>query len=87
MATDVVPLLPPDLFHLITAELAAKALQADSQEAARPEFAALYNCVLSSKYLAGAGALSALYRYIPNDALDLPAHQLLMVMSFQYKSS
>ncbi|KAK4541173.1 hypothetical protein LTR36_008247 [Oleoguttula mirabilis] len=62
MASDDGVLLPADLFHLVTAELAAKALQAESQEAARPEFAALYNCVLSSKYLASAGALSALYR-------------------------
>ena len=63
MTVDMVPLLPPDIFHIITAELSAIALQADSQEAARPAFAALYNCVLSSKYLASAGALSALYRY------------------------
>ncbi|KAK5132812.1 hypothetical protein LTR08_008613 [Meristemomyces frigidus] len=67
MASNGIPLLPPDLFHLVTAELAMNALQADSQEAARPEFAALYNCVLSSKYLASAGALSALYRISLHD--------------------
>ncbi|KAK5128396.1 hypothetical protein LTR85_003064 [Meristemomyces frigidus] len=62
MASNDGVCLPADLFHLVTAELAVKALRADTQEAARPEFAALYNCVLSSKYLASAGALSALYR-------------------------
>lgn len=62
MAGNSVQLLPADLFHLVTAELAAKALRADTQEEARPEYAALYNCVLSSKYLASAGALNALYR-------------------------
>ncbi|KAK3679340.1 hypothetical protein LTR78_000901 [Recurvomyces mirabilis] len=49
-ATDAQP-LPADLFHLLTAELAA-----------RQDFATLYSCVASSRYLANAGAITALYR-------------------------
>jgi len=57
--TDV---LPADLFHLVFAQLAASAQASENQEVAKADFAALCNCVLSSKYLASAGALSALYR-------------------------
>ena len=62
MASDGVQALPADLWHLITSELADRAIQAESQELARPEYAALCNCILSSKFLASAGALVALYR-------------------------
>lgn len=77
MASEGVQLLPADLFHLITAELADRAIAADSQEVARPEYAALCNCILSSKYLASAGALSALYRYM-RAAEFLSTHLLTM---------
>ncbi|KAI7659577.1 hypothetical protein KC319_g8917, partial [Hortaea werneckii] len=67
MSSDGVQALPPDLWHLITAELADRAIQAESQEMARPEYAALCNCILSSKFLASAGALVALYRIALHD--------------------
>ncbi|RMX92183.1 hypothetical protein D0868_13556 [Hortaea werneckii] len=67
MASDGVQALPADLWHLITAELADRAIQAESQELARPEYAALCNCILSSKFLASAGALVALYRIALHD--------------------
>lgn len=51
MAGEQVPVLPPDLFHVLSLELAA-----------RLDFSTLYNCVTSSKYLANAGAVNALYR-------------------------
>ncbi|GAB7363141.1 hypothetical protein MBLNU230_g3427t2 [Neophaeotheca triangularis] len=43
--------LPADLFHLISAELSA-----------RQDYATLYSCILSSKQVASAGFISALYR-------------------------
>jgi hypothetical protein len=54
--------LPPDLFHLVAAQLEASARGAADGEAARFDFAALYNGILSSKYLAQAGFITALYR-------------------------
>lgn len=44
--------LPPDLLHLLFAELAS-----------RNDFSSLYNCAVASKHLAGSGALVNLYRY------------------------
>lgn len=43
--------LPADLFHLLAAELSE-----------RLDFPTLYSCVVSSKQLANAGAINALYR-------------------------
>ncbi|THW25587.1 hypothetical protein D6D23_04208 [Aureobasidium pullulans] len=43
--------LPPDVWQLLFDELAA-----------RNDFSSLYNCAVSSKYLAGSGALANLYR-------------------------
>ncbi|KAK3648042.1 hypothetical protein LTR56_007742 [Elasticomyces elasticus] len=43
--------LPPDLFHLLATELAI-----------RGDYGTLYSCVASSKYLAEAGTVAALYR-------------------------
>ncbi|KAK0354325.1 hypothetical protein LTR91_016651 [Friedmanniomyces endolithicus] len=51
MASSLAPPLPADLFHLLSTELAH-----------RLDFATLFNCVASSKYLGNAGSVSALYR-------------------------
>lgn len=51
MATTNLAALPADLFHLLSAELSA-----------RLDFATLYNCIVSSKQIANAGAIKALYR-------------------------
>lgn len=51
MAQDGVA-LPPDLIHLLCSELSNQA-----------EFGTLYNCLVSSKFFAGSGAINALYRY------------------------
>jgi len=51
MDSTLAPPLPADLFHLLSAELAH-----------RLDFATLFNCVTSSKYLGNAGSVSALYR-------------------------
>lgn len=53
MARDGIQALPADLFHLLSAELSDRA-----------DFPTLFNCVVSSKQLANAGALSALYRWV-----------------------
>lgn len=45
--------LPADLYHLLSTELSE-----------RLDFSTLYNCVVSSKQLASAGAVTALYRYV-----------------------
>jgi hypothetical protein len=45
--------LPADLFHLLALELAARA-----------DFSTLYRCIVSSRYLANAGAVTALYRFV-----------------------
>lgn len=52
MQNSRVGTLPADLFHLLSAELSA-----------RLDFATLFNCVVSSKYIANSGAITALYRY------------------------
>ena len=52
MATDNIGVLPADVFHQISAELAA-----------RLDFDTLYNCIVSSKHIANSGAITALYRY------------------------
>jgi hypothetical protein len=52
MATENVGVLPADVFHQISAELAA-----------RLDFDTLYNCIASSKQIANSGAITALYRY------------------------
>lgn len=51
MATSEAPRLPPDLLHVICAELAA-----------RLDHATLYSCAVSSKQFGHAGAINALYR-------------------------
>ncbi|KYG50196.1 hypothetical protein M433DRAFT_57667 [Acidomyces richmondensis BFW] len=56
--------LPADLFHVVFAQLAASAQASENQEVAKADFAALCNCIYSSKYLASAGALSSLYRCV-----------------------
>lgn len=43
--------LPPDVWQLLFDELAA-----------RNDFSSLYSCAVSSKHLAGSGALANLYR-------------------------
>lgn len=43
--------LPPDLYHLLSTELSL-----------RYDFDTLYNCIVSSKLIANAGAINALYR-------------------------
>ena len=45
------PVLPVDLLHLLAQQLA------DNED-----FPTLYNCIVSSKHLASAGAIAALYR-------------------------
>jgi len=47
------PILPPDLLHLLCAELA------NPQD---PDFSTLFQCAVSSRYFATAGALSNLYK-------------------------
>ncbi|KAF2772849.1 hypothetical protein EJ03DRAFT_171631 [Teratosphaeria nubilosa] len=61
MASSGMEALPHDLWHLVAAELAASARASADQEAARPYFAALYNGILSGKFLANA-FITALYR-------------------------
>ena len=51
MARDDVQALPADMFHLLSETLAAA-----------QDFPTLYNFVVSSKQLANAGGISALYR-------------------------
>ena len=51
MASHGVEALPADLFHLLSQQLSDNG-----------DFPTLYNCVVSSKQLANAGAISALYR-------------------------
>lgn len=55
MASDQAQALPADLLHLLSQQLSLD-----------QDFSTLYNFVISSKQLAGAGAVSALYRYAPN---------------------
>ncbi|KAF7192298.1 hypothetical protein HII31_06330 [Pseudocercospora fuligena] len=51
MSSSGLQALPADLFHLLSAELSD-----------RLDFPTLYNCAVSSKQLANAGAINALYR-------------------------
>ena len=51
MASASVRTLPVDLFHLLSVELSERA-----------DFPTLFNCAVSSKYLADSGAIAALYR-------------------------
>lgn len=51
MARDGLQALPADLFHLLSQQLSDVL-----------DFPTLYSCVVSSKQLANAGAVSALYR-------------------------
>jgi hypothetical protein len=51
MAGDDILTLPADMFHLIAQHLSD-----------RGDFSTLYNCAVSSKYLANSGFISALYR-------------------------
>ncbi|KAK5118045.1 hypothetical protein LTR62_004091 [Meristemomyces frigidus] len=51
MASENIAPLPADVFHLLAEQLARKA-----------DFGTLYACIASSKYLASAGAVTALYR-------------------------
>lgn len=51
MAQSTVQPLPADVFHLLTEVLAAN-----------NEFGTLYSCIVSSKLIANAGGVNALYR-------------------------
>ena len=53
VATQTDVKLPLDLLHLVCTELASRA-----------DFGTLFNCAVSSKHFANAGALANLYRYI-----------------------
>ncbi|KAK0925319.1 hypothetical protein LTS16_003968 [Friedmanniomyces endolithicus] len=65
MDSTLAPPLPADLFHLLSAELAH-----------RLDFATLFNCVTSSKYLGNAGSVSALYRISLGD--QSPSRSIVM---------
>jgi hypothetical protein len=52
--------LPPDLLHLLCAELADQL-----------DFSTLYRCAISSKYFAAAGALSNLYKSVTSPMLTI----------------
>lgn len=61
MANNDMQALPVDLFHLLATELAAA-----------KDYGTLYNCIISSKQLASAGAVAALYRSV----LDVQQHSM-----------
>jgi len=74
MALNTAPPLPADLFHLLSAELAERWVligrpqtetltDIPTRRSYRRDFATLYSCVASSKYLGSAGSVSALYRF------------------------
>jgi hypothetical protein len=52
-STVAIQALPADFFHLLAAELSD-----------RLDFPTLFNCAVSSKYLANSGVIAALYRYV-----------------------
>jgi len=58
VATQTDVRLPLDLLHLVCTELAFRA-----------DFGTLFNCAVSSKHFANAGALANLYRYIGSTQL------------------